>query len=40
MKDILDKESKQALVQYRLERSVNSLDEAHIWLKEGTIMPQ
>ena len=26
MKDILSAESKQALVQYRLERSVNSLD--------------
>ena len=35
MKDILDKESKQALVQYRLERSVNSLDEAQYMAKGG-----
>ncbi|MCX4334886.1 MAG: HEPN domain-containing protein [Bacteroidales bacterium] len=35
MKDTLDAESKQALVQYRLERGVNSLEEAQYMAKGG-----
>lgn len=35
MKDTLNAESKQALVQYRLERAVNSLEEALYMVKGG-----
>lgn len=35
MKELFDNESKQALVQYRLERAVKSLEEAEYLIKGG-----